>query len=455
VNRPPRRWLRRCALLLAAAVMGGCVAERPADPVVLTGAQVPSLQGAAPGKVLAFRYLGGSWNQVPVQVDERAVMDLAKPLNATPVGHTFLTYTDAGTFTGADPDPSVDSNDEIAFMGIDTGTKAPAGSEPAGVVSGSGLEVRVRDAAGDPTDSYVYLFRQSGSLDPGAGKRYVTYSFNLLSGDYKSTYRLNDGPNPENSTVSSAYYSQHFSDRWINDALRITAPEASGVDVLDRHKNLILPGDCGRSEDTFSLGPGAAVANKSGPVRAIRSVMGANSGRFTQRQHVFYGRRTDVTTFLRVHPMQSLLDLFDYSPAASGMTYRNDVHSGGVTVDGVPDTVATGPIGWESVDGPQGSLGIVHSFDTNISGFTHSSFYLDKRDPATTAPEKQCTGDAHAYGTSGFYVRQILPNTDPTMDAPQRLTFTRSLFYDSPGKADAARRKTQVASPLQSTVTPR
>jgi hypothetical protein len=45
-------------------------------------------------------------------------------------------------------------------------------------------------------------------------------------------------------------------------------------------------GECGRSEQTFTMGPGAMVANKSGPVRAIRSYMGANSGGHTHREHL-------------------------------------------------------------------------------------------------------------------------------------------------------------------------
>ena len=48
--------------------------NRPADPVVLTGADVPGLTGIAPGDLVAFRYDSG-WQQIPVQVDERAMKD--------------------------------------------------------------------------------------------------------------------------------------------------------------------------------------------------------------------------------------------------------------------------------------------------------------------------------------------------------------------------------------------
>ena len=45
-----------------------------------------------------------------------------------------------------------------------------------------------------------------------------------------------------------------------------------------------------------------------------------------------------------------------------------------------------------------------------------------------------------------------MPNADPTLGAANRLAVTRSLFYDSPGKAEGARRKAQVANPLQTTL---
>jgi hypothetical protein len=66
-----------CATLaLTGLALSGCGAQRPEDPVVITGAQVPRLAGATPGSVVAFRWLDGRWEQVPVQVDERAQVDL-------------------------------------------------------------------------------------------------------------------------------------------------------------------------------------------------------------------------------------------------------------------------------------------------------------------------------------------------------------------------------------------
>ena len=74
-------------------------------------------------------------------------------------------------------------------MAKDAGGPAPASREPAGVVANSGVQVRVTDPLASDVEGFVYLFRQSGGLDPSAGANYVTYNFNLLSGNYKTTYK--------------------------------------------------------------------------------------------------------------------------------------------------------------------------------------------------------------------------------------------------------------------------
>ena len=143
--------------------------------------------------------------------------------------------------------------------------------------------------------------------------------------------------------------------------------------------------------------------NKVGPVRAIRSYIGANSGPLTQREHIFYEQREDIRTFLRVHAIPGPWDFFDYSSAASGMTYRNNLNTGGVTIDGTPDSPTAGALSWESVDGPQGGLSMVHTLNTDIATLTNTSHYLDDSTPGTGA-ETQCTGDAQAFGESGPWI---------------------------------------------------
>jgi hypothetical protein len=439
---------------------GAAALNRPADPVVVSGSQLPWFHSTAPADLVAFRYSGG-WQQIPVQVDERDVKSFAAIYNqANPFyggGFSTLVYTDSGTFTGADANPNIDPDDEVALMARDAGDQPPSYSAPAGVNAATGVELAIRDPLDAGAAGYVYLFARSSPLDPGAGQQYVDYDFVLLSGAYLSTYNTADGPNAENSTVTTPYYARHFGDRWLDDELRVLAPGATGADILDRHKALFAPGVCGRSEDTFDNGDsggfpgeGAFIANKSGPVRAIRSWIGANSGPRTQREIVFYDRRQDVRTFLRVHAIPSVMDFYDYSPAAAGMTYYNSLNPGGVPLDGAPETPAAGQVAWELVTGAQGSVVHAHALETDIAGFNYTWYYLDD----STPPVTQCTGDAFAYGQSGPWVNQSIPCTDPSASVctnARTLATTRVLYYDGPGvtSAEAATLADDALSPLE------
>ncbi len=490
---PLSRYIRRMPIapaalilvsLLAASVMTRsntqvARAEPPStltrieDPVVMSGADLPALGGHAPGNIVAFRY-SGAWQQIPVQVDERvwrsfrAIYNNITPfplsMNVTP---SQLVYADPGTHTGADTDATFDADDELVFMAKDAGGQPPPFSTPGGVVAASGIEVEITNPLQPSETGWVYLFRQDGSLAQGAGEQYVNYSFSLLSGPYLTTYKHANYPgpnagNPENSTVTTPYYGRHFGDRWQDDALSITAGAASNADILDRHKALYAPGNCGRSENTFDFGDtngfpgeGAFVANRVGPIRAIRSYIGANSGPNTQRDHVYYQQREDIRTYLRVHPIGSIMDFWDLSPDAALMTYYDDLNTGGALVDGNPETLASGETEWQMVTGAQGSLMIAGTISTDIPAFSYTSYYLDD----TTPPVTQCTGDAVSYGAGGVFFDppgDILC-TDPgrNFNCPQSgplyfLHSVHNLYFDAPGMdvADAQALAARSAAPL-------
>lgn len=450
------------ALALLAPGAHARALDRPDDPVVMTGAGAPTLTGAAPGDVVAFAWTG-RWHQVPVQVDERKQFDLRvvypNPFSCGGNGLCYapfstpakLRYADPSTLVGADTDPALDADDEIVFMAKDAGSSGAAASDPAGVRAGSRVEVKVSDPL-DGGVGYVYLFRQGGKLDPGAGARYVTYSFSLASGAYPATYKFAAGTNTESSTVVTPYYSRRFTDRWQESELRVMRSGATGADILDRNENQFAPDFCGRSRLTFARGEGAFLVNKSGPVRAIRAFLGANSGPMTESQQVFYRGREDDTVFLRVHPIPGVMSFLDYSSAAAGMTYRNNNNPAGVTIDGAPDTVTAGTLTWESVDGTQGGLTSVHTWDTDLAAGKFSSFYRDLASPPSG--QTPCQGDAGFYGASGPVVNGSIADTNEPANgtAPaNRLSATRTMFFDGPGDANGALRRQQVASPLAAT----
>jgi hypothetical protein len=187
--------------------------NRPNNPIVIKGQDISALNGINPDEFVAFKYDGG-WKQIPVQVDERAVVSVAKMYNASEkimilfelAGRndvSILTYTDRNTFTSGDPDKTLDSDDEIVFMSKDAGGMPADFSEPAGVITGPAVRIMISDPLGKKGCGCVYLFRQDGTLDQSEGKQYVKYDFKLLSGDYKTTYKTGEGPNEEDSTVTT------------------------------------------------------------------------------------------------------------------------------------------------------------------------------------------------------------------------------------------------------------
>jgi hypothetical protein len=136
------------------------------------------------------------------------------------------------------------------------------------------------------------------------------------------------------------------------------------------------------------------------------------------------------------------------------MTYESSADQRGATIDGVPDAVTPGKITWETVDGSQGGLSIAHSIQTDVPGLGWTSYYLDKQNPAGGV-ETQCTGDSSAYGSSGPWINQKIPNTDPRNPPFNNLTASRTLFFEGPGYADGPKQSAQAANLLQVSVAPR
>ena len=174
---------------------------RPDDPVVLKGSDVSRLNGISPNLLVAFRWTGSAWDQVPVQVDERKTINVRNLYPASGANSGYVTgtntgfdlevYADSGTRSGADTDLTVDENDEIVFMAGDSGEQKDSWPVPEGVVLGSGVKVNLTDPVTDE-DSWVYLYRSQGSLDPSAGEQYVDYDpvLNLAGRQLQDQLRL-------------------------------------------------------------------------------------------------------------------------------------------------------------------------------------------------------------------------------------------------------------------------
>ena len=499
--------LRTVAVALGAAAvmvgMTGCdtpygaTLQRSDDPVVMQGSQLPALIGTDPRHVVGYSWDGAAWHQVPVQVDERdevspgviyhlptaayptlaGTSTLLKILVYTPPASPNATYTSDPTYTPPDSDPTVDANDEVSFLVWNAGKKADASAgKPPAVVLSSMEEVKITDPLNPSQVGYVYLFHSNTLTGGSGGTSGVHYSFSLNAGDYLNHYKISNGSlspnnswgfNHESSTVTTPGYTLSFSDRWLNDGMTNHRPGSNGAQLLDRSKYFATsPSGCPRTEDTFDgadTGEGAFIANISGPVRAIRSYMGANSYKWTSVNEIYYPSRQDTTIELRGHAgMPGFGQSDDLATGMTGMTYSDPANTN-LVIDGVPDAFtpitskagdANQPEQWQLIKGNQGSLVTTRVLETSISDLNVSTMYKDQS-PASTTP---CTGDASNWGENGVTTISPtlnVPATDPTLVSnPDTYVATRYRYFEGPSETTeaAAALAANVRHPLTTSV---
>jgi len=389
---------------------------RKYDPVILTGSQLSGLINLNPNQIIGFKFLNDDWTQIPIQIDERELLDISSPYGAqagvynntyplSPSNPKVLYYSDSTTAIGSDTNSLFDNDDELIFMASDTGEKAL--TNPTGGLLGTCQEVQIKDPLN--TDiAYIYLCQNISVFSQDAGIDYVNYVSDLNT---TVGFPYNENvENIEDTTISTSEYSWHFISEWKSDEFKIAG---GTLDILDRQKVL---GDvngtpnCNLSTHGFSSNGNAFATVKDGPIRVIRSYIGANSGVNTQRTHFFYKGRHDMVNDLHVHPFAvdtTLYDVYDYSPAAIGMTYLNDQQpstASRVTIDGVDDVLVQNAqaLLWEEVRGPNDVVSIIHKTETDATSAEVSfvPYYQDN----SGAPEFNClsTGDGQALSTSGM-----------------------------------------------------
>ena len=434
-------------------------------PVVLTGAEAPALLGEAPEAIRAMAVRGGALAPIPVQVDERFEYDAAvvyadldpqrcaRPAWCRDVlGHVVeVGYADPGTQVGPDPDPALDADDEIALMLADFGPRAAA--PPPGAVE---LEAATR---GHPR--YAYLLADAGL--PLAPQAHVEYRPTFARGPYLATYdREGREPpyfmnwlygypsgnrpasNPETTTLTTPHYQLGFRDRWVLDQLRI----AGSADLLDVDMVAFGPGVCQRTPHTASLSEGGFLVNRAGPVRAIRRVIGFNSGPLAELQWTMYARTAESRAALRVHPIPGAMSYLDLTPEAHGAIYRNAATPLGVLIDGRRDvTLKHGLPDWETVTADGWGYAVLHEAEVDgvEGGLRVETTYRDDREPYAPA----CMLDDEDYtGAHGVWVRQKVPNTDPRRGEHARLALRRTFVFGG----DPARSVETLRRPLAVTV---
>jgi hypothetical protein len=367
---------------------------REEDPVVLSGAALPALDGRSITDIVVTRWepAGSHFQPIPFQIDERLVKTFSSPAS----GDFDETVHDV---FGED-DGLFDALDEIVVRFGDGGGQAPldAWLPTADTERFEILVTDPRPGAPSPQRRF-YVF--TGENLPTSGISYVTWS------------------GAANANVASASHVLSFQDRWIMTAYSVQPPCGAGLDLIDRFK-----GRAGRDLDNESEQDWNAsseyLGGYSGPVRAIRYVRGAASAVNTIHYDLMYGERWDRTVMLRVHPIPAIAIYFDLLPSGN-LRLFTPAFPAGLSVDGVPESGGITFQPWSVVRGPLG--GLVVQYDVPSSPFYGSkrNYYRDDASYDDALSPLYDDQDDSSYGAQGFEMRDLIGDLFDRIDLGFRM----------------------------------
>ncbi len=386
-----------------AAVSEPKTLDRNLEPVVVKGADVASLIGTPVQHLFVYTYTGVAWGgQIPFQVDE---------------------VTASGSYTTVE-DGLLDANDEIVFMAMDLGDRAPS-TEPLMAtlpISATWYEIEVSDPTDPAKKGWAYLVRSS-DLSATFTDDYVDYT-------------------TATQHVTTSQYELGFSTTHFG--LNYLALNGSGVDILDRSKlriNLIAPiiGPITVTEDDLGAPP-ALVPVKDGPVRLIlyQTVSSDNIDASLRTTTLAYasllqttfGVDMDIPDFIDISDIRTSVD---FDSGVSPATFYNANTPAGVTIDGNPDVVAQTPVSkWSQVSHTSGRF--IQVTDPTPAGGIQTNFYRDN-----STPESASTGQPGSYGETGFLFEGTVN---------QIFTLKSSMFFLPTGDNVGATYETYFSNPL-------
>ena len=346
------------------------------------------------------------WDQVPVQVDERHVRS-SSPSSATapaPPAPKALAYSDPSANAGADPVTDLRRRRRGRVHGRRHRRAAPR-PEPA-TRRGSSRAPAWPVTVTDPLAGTSQWRGQRRRLrlpvpalrarsTPGAGVDYVDYDFapGRPDGPRRGLHGVAPTATPPTSPPAGP-------------ATRSRLGAGPGH---PRPPPQPLRGRRSASAARTRSRPATAATppTSTDPCASIRSYLGANSGTYTQREHIFYRGAERVQTFLRVHAIPGIIDFYDYSPAAVGMRYSSSSTPGRHRSTACPTRRGSAAPTWEAVAGAQGTLVTVYQpRRPDISGVTMQGYY---------------TGRQHAAGRrSARATRSSTAPAAPPSPAPSR-----------------------------------
>lgn len=388
-----------CACPVAAAAPFGASAtagEGPSvelEPIVMTGASFPDLDGAVIADFGLFRWdpTSGTFVAIPFQVDER-------------VDHTFNAGTEYEITQNihdifGEEDGTLDGDDELVFLYREAGDQAPA---EAPWPSGAGslrYEIELEDQTGEvSTPKWVYLYTGVG-LD--------------ISPESLVSWQIG-----RDSTIATDLYAIDYIDRWLLVGYRVLSPCGDGGDLIDRVKGRAgLAVDQGETEELWNSSA-IFMGGIVGPVRAIRYIRGAASGLNTIHHDIIYPDLWERHVDLRVHPLNSIWFYVDWLPGRVDRLFTAS-EPAGIAIDGQNDNgLSTTPVDWEVVRGDGGGLAVLYRVPPSPFVSQRQRYWRDDAafDDAPVFPPDYPDEDDSAIGNNGFRFYSI--TSSETDDIP-------------------------------------
>ncbi len=338
--------------------------DQRVEPAIVLGSDLEDFIGTSVDEIWVYAFVGGSWEQIPFQVDERNDSN----------GSYFVDAVDG----------ILDSNDELVFMPLDAGESVPATSWVLNA-GGQRYEVTVTDPI-DVSMKYAYIY-SSSNLTQTFTADYVNY-------------------NPTSHVITGTDYTIGFDDTMmgIMDEIRInTSLGGDNTDILDRMKyrlqvTIIIPFLFDEEDFDYTM-----VGYKDGPVRLIQQIGEGDlvNINYAYKSYAMATQEINIGTspdWVRVS--------LDFLNTATPMTYY-DSSGNDLTIDGVSDTpTSTAAPTWAEITGSHGTVVIPRDL-TQVGG-TPSLYYADDS-TSNDAPESE-PGE---YGDSGLYITNP-PTGNPT-----------------------------------------
>lgn len=325
---------RRSQILIVACVIGGAattaraqITIRSQEPVVLRASSLPDFAGADITKILLYKRTATGWELIPSQIDEFT----NEPLQPYYSGGCSLASNvceRAAKLTGIAGDGFNDT-DELAFMARDSGLATTPYDWVAEGVATYRYRISLHDQIGQQYGTvYAYIWT-STPPPPGPPADYVTWTADSSNsqciGQLSSPTFLDPACGWLRSTDQGSQsglprFNAFQAGNWTTAALCVKPYSTDATcTVSDSTKNMLdqfkfRTTGPQESERDWDKACRAFIGVKDGPVRVVRRVMGANSGRYTTMSEFFYGTWFDQLVNVRVHPIASVTISLDHRP---------------------------------------------------------------------------------------------------------------------------------------------